>query len=106
MERSTCGSGGCVTCPFSFNDLADQVQNYGCLPSAGDILKMKETTGHNWSCHGDASVLCGGYVKYIKTYRWDLDITKGGLISYETWYHEGEEAAISEANGKEIIKRT
>lgn len=100
IERSDCGSGGCVTCPFSCNAEAEQVQNYGCLPTPFNIIDMKAKSGHNWSCHHDANVLCGGFASFIKTERPDLDIHKGNLISYETWYHKGEEAAIIEANQK------
>jgi hypothetical protein len=96
-ERSICGSGGCVTCPFSSNDKAEQVQNWGCLPTPYDIIKMKEKSGHNWSCHSDATVLCGGFARYVTENRPDLDIKQGNLISYEVWYLEGEEKSIAKA---------
>lgn len=97
-EISTCGSGGCTTCPFSETDESYQLQNYACLPMPYDIIKMKETSGHNWSCHGDDTILCGGFARFIKEHRPDLDSKTGNLISYETWYYEGERKAIEEAN--------
>ena len=47
-ERSRCGSGGCVTCPFSSNEHAEQAQNYGCLPTPFEIIQMTVKSGHNW----------------------------------------------------------
>lgn len=98
IERSSCGSGGCVTCPFSCNEHAEQAQNYGCLPSPFQIIEMKRKSGHNWACHSNENVLCGGFAKFIKDECPDLDIHTGNLISYETWYHQGEEAAIEKGN--------
>ncbi|MDV5127001.1 MULTISPECIES: hypothetical protein [Bacillus amyloliquefaciens group] len=102
IERSYCGSGGCMSCPFSHSDEAEMVQNYGCLPTPQQIVEMKEKSGHNWACHSDETVLCGGFAKYIKRNRPDLNINEGQLISYETWGHEGEAKAIQEANTKEL----
>jgi hypothetical protein len=95
--RSECGSGGCITCPFSCSDEAEQVQNYGCLPDAHDIIQMKKESGQNWSCHSDATVLCGGFAMRVKESHPELDIRVGGLISYEIWYHKGQDVAIEEA---------
>ncbi len=95
--RSTCGSGGCQTCPFSHNEQAEQVANYGCLPSAADILRMKELSGHNWACHADESVMCGGFARYVTAQRPDLDLKVGGLIAYTVWYHDGEDVALAHA---------
>ncbi len=97
-ELSGCGSGGCVACPFSYNDISEQVQNYACLPDSFDIIKMKEKSGHNWACHSDESIVCSGLATYIKKSRPDLDIKVGNLISYETWYHKGEEKALDMAH--------
>lgn len=94
IERSDCGSGGCVTCPFSFNEHSEQAQNYGCLPDKNEIIKMKESSGHNWSCHHDGDILCGGFARHLIEERPDLDIEEGGLLLYEEWYKEGETAAI------------
>lgn len=105
IPRSECGSGGCDTCPFSYGEAAEQVQNYGCLPDRKDILVMKEESGHNWACHGDETVLCGGYARYLKKNRPDLDPYKGNLISYDTWYRYGKDAAMMEAE-KYFVPKT
>lgn len=99
--RSNGMSKGCVTCPFSENDGAEELLNYGCLPTPYDILKMKKESGHNWACHYNENSLCRGLVEHNEKYNSDLNLTTGNLISYETWYYEEEEAAILEANQKQ-----
>lgn len=99
---STCGSGGCISCPFSSSLESEMAQNYGCLPTPADIIELKETTGQNWSCHNDDTKLCSGYATSLKQTRPDLDIKDGGLISYEVWYQEGEEIAIEKAKIQEM----
>lgn len=101
-ERSGCGSGGCVTCPFSYNDEANQAQNYGCLPTRYDIIEMKKKSGHNWACHYDETILCGGFARYLIDERSDLDVKEGGLISYDDWVQEGEMTAIVNAFKRQI----
>lgn len=96
----------CKHCPFAFTDDSEEVQNYACLPSPYDIIQMKRKSGHNWSCHSNEKMICKGFVNHVKEAKeknWvdnlsDIDVTQGNLILYETWYHEGEEAAIKEAN--------
>lgn len=102
-KRSPCGSGGCFTCPFSETDEAIQLYNLACLPSQYDIIKIKEKSGHNWECHSDKKVLCGGYARFIQEYRPDLSVKTGNLISFDTWYHNGEETAIQEADAKSQV---
>jgi hypothetical protein len=52
----------CEACPFSFSDVAEQAQNYGCLPGAHEIRIIKRDTGKNWMCHDDETKPCAGYV--------------------------------------------
>lgn len=98
----------CECCPFAFTDASEEVQNYGCLPTPYEIIQMKRKSGHNWSCHSNEKVICKGFVDHVK---WinengyvndlkDIDTSKGNLISYDTWYREGEEAAIKEADSE------
>ncbi|WP_211338216.1 hypothetical protein [Brevibacillus gelatini] len=75
-------------------------KTYGCLPSAYDIIQMKKKSGHNWACHGNESVMCGGFVQYVREYHPELDLSVGNLISYKTWYYEGEEVALIEVSTK------
>lgn len=64
--------GMCNSCPFNYTEESMMVQNYGCLRSKQDILKLKDETGHNWACHSNNKKVCGG----LKTER---DTTKGKL---------------------------
>lgn len=97
----------CTHCPFAFTDESDYVQGLGCLPSPWDIIQMKRKSGHNWACHSNEKTICNGFVEHIdwmkensfqKEKYSDINTSVGGLISYETWYHEGEEAALEKAN--------
>jgi len=98
----------CKHCPFAFTNASEEVQNYGCLPSPYEIIQMKRNTGHNWACHSNENSICMGFADHVKwekenVGRWkEIDTSKGNLISYETWFHEGEEAAIKKANGEEL----
>lgn len=96
----------CTHCPFAFTDKSEEVQNYGCLPTPWDVIEMKRKSGHNWSCHSNDKKICSGFVEFVKEYPnnkySDIDTSVGGLISYETWYHEGEEEAIRKANQSHI----
>jgi len=72
--------GTCSSCPFNegMNEDGTMTQNLGCLPSAGDVLQLKRTTGDNWACHTDDSKVCTGLCLHAKEY--DLDMSKGQLI--------------------------
>lgn len=104
--RSSCGSGGCVECPFSCNEQAEIVYNYACLPTPYDIVSMKEKSGHNWACHEDETILCGGFVRHLKDCRPDLSAKVGNLLSYDAWYQEGEKSACLQADHQESYIRT
>lgn len=97
----------CTHCPFAFTDESEYVQELGCLPSPWDIIKMKRKSDHNWACHSNEKVICSGFVEFVKeypSYKYaDLDMGVGGLISYESWYQEGEEEAIRKANESQIL---
>lgn len=57
--------GMCKSCPFNhYSEESQQVQNYGCLPTHIDILKIKDETGNNWACHSNNKKVCGGLAKH------------------------------------------
>lgn len=89
--------GTCGGCPFNagMTEEADMAQNYGCLPTAGDIVALKRETGANWACHSDETKVCAGLCHAAKAEK--LDLASGGLISYQAWYHEGPEAVVRKA---------
>ena len=58
----------CKSCPFNYeSEASHQAQNYGCLPSGYQILKIKDETGHNWACHSNNNRICNGLSKYRDT---------------------------------------
>lgn len=106
----------CKTCPFAFTEESEMVQNYGCLPEPSDIVRMKRESGHNWGCHSADNVKCKGFKEHVE---WmgkyepcnhldrltDIDTSVGGIISYEDWYHKGEEEAIKRAEERYNVSR-
>lgn len=77
----------CEACPFAFTDHSEQVQNYGCLPTPADILRMKAVDNINWECHARAGRLCAGFA--VECAERSIDVHTGKLGSYVRWYHEG-----------------
>lgn len=98
VERLSCGS--CITCPFAFTEESEQAQNYGCLPTIGDIANMHIVHNINWACHYDADKVCAGFAKMFKDEylgklvegkKFNKDLP---LVDYEVWYQKGEQEAI------------
>lgn len=87
----------CSGCPFALTAESEALQNLGCLPSVADIVRMKRESGHSWACHDDETRACRGLAEFCAENALDLDVAAGGLISYQTWYHRGEAAALEEA---------
>ena len=86
-----------MCCPFNatFVEAAAQAENYGCLPTGSEIVDLKRRSGQNWACHDDESKVCSGLCAVAKEEK--LDLSTGGLVTYSTWYHLGQDAAIEEA---------
>jgi hypothetical protein len=80
------GCDGCLTCPFSVNEWAEQAQNYGCLPTNIQILDMARAAGRPWGCHYDESRVCKGYASVAKLIGFPVS---GAPLSYSAWYHDG-----------------
>ena len=76
----------CSTCPFSCSDEAAQAQNYGCLPTPQEIIKIKRATGRNWHCHDDETKLCAGFAE--AAHEEGLDVKQGEPALYSHWYKE------------------
>ena len=73
----------CMACPFNCNEISEQAQNYGCLPSLYEIMNIKREHGYNWECHDGTGVVCGGFVAFAR----DLNIDyKTGPLLDTTYY--------------------
>jgi hypothetical protein len=55
----------CRGCPFSGTDEAEQIQNWGCLPSNSDIVEMYEKKEEVWMCHSNSDRICQGLKERI-----------------------------------------
>lgn len=73
--------GKCEGCPFNegMTEEAERIQNYGCLPSAYDILKARKDKNKIWLCHSNEALICAGLAEQEK-------IFSGELISPTRWY--------------------
>ena len=71
----------CSTCPFNegLNEPATEAQNYGCLPTAFDIINAKDKYNENWLCHSNEKLICAGLAQ-------ERDVTSGKNIRYSKWY--------------------
>ena len=79
----------CTTCPFALTEESERVQNYGCLPTPSEILRIKRDHGLNWHCHGDLDEkkMCAGFVEAAREL--GLDPKQGEMASYSNWYNTG-----------------
>jgi hypothetical protein len=102
IARSMCGSGGCITCPFSQNEEAFYADNTGCLPDAQEILELPEKHKVNWGCHGEIGVVCGGLAKESK--RIGKEFNKDlPIVDFDEYTYLGMEVAIALAKVRKGI---
>ena len=93
VPRSTCGSGGCQSCPFSWTEEAEYASNTGCLPTQKEILDLPKEHNVVWGCHSDFDVICGGFAKTYKDKGNELDATLP-IVDFTEYTNLGLDTAI------------
>lgn len=53
-------------CPFAITAESDRAQNYGCLPTPGEIIAMRVDHGKTWACHAEPTKPCAGGIRALK----------------------------------------
>ncbi len=53
-------------CPFAYTAESETVQNYGCLPTPGEIRIMRVEHGKTWACHEHPEKPCKGAIADLK----------------------------------------
>lgn len=81
-ECSTIGS-----CPFSFTDKSEEVQNYGCLPSPFDIVKMRVEHNVTWACHSNPKKPCLGAINYLREKNLPFKVINKELVTENSDWH-------------------
>ena len=83
---------GCVdkcesACPFAYTEMSDIAQNYGCLPSAYEIINMMVYYGKTWACHMEPSIPCVGAIRYLKEENLPYTVIDTDLLTEQSDWH-------------------
>lgn len=71
----------CNGCPWSDTPESEQAQNYGCLPTANDMVRLN-ASGSALSCHENDGAICRGLAAHIK----DSGAKLGKIKKHTDWY--------------------
>lgn len=84
----------CNSCPFNHTEESGQVQNYGCLRSKQEILKLKDDTGHNWACHSNNKRVCQGLADERDVSQGKLYLSPGENSDFISWSEEDQKPIL------------
>lgn len=103
MERRYCNRDG--ACPLAYNELSEQVQNYGCLPTAIDIVVMKYKYNRTWACHSTPTKPCLGGLKILKHNKLPYKV-EGELLTEQSDWHNYVKVSEEELSKISKLLRT
>lgn len=71
----------CLGCPFNdgLTEEASIAQNYGCLPTANEMIERFDKSGLALSCHEESKIACRGLSEV-------RDTQDSEVLGYPEWY--------------------
>ena len=73
----------CEACPWNhYSEEAQRAQNYGCLPTPQEMLRLNEEEGQALSCHSNGSCVCKGLAAHLK----EMGNRPAKLKTHKDWY--------------------
>ena len=82
-EESSCHK---TSCPFAVTELSEQVQNYGCLPTPREIIRMRIKSNKTWACHSNDRKPCLGALQYLKAKGLPYNVVDRELVTEKVDY--------------------
>jgi len=96
----------CGGCPFDFfAEKTEIIQNYGCLPTPHEIMKMRIIHGKTWACHSDTTKPCVGALSHLKKVGFEYKMIDDVLVDEKVdWsvYCKGELDILEKNRMREI----